>query len=123
MRRQIYGVNLLSQEPINRSLYLLYYALESTLSRVDLFIERLSGEVSHAHSSKTQSKQSWSVLLYVTFPHDLALLLRWPSTRSDSSEERDSFRGKKTVLKIKLLGKGLTQEISGDRGSFILMGS
>ena len=47
------------QEPINRSLYLLYYALDSTLSRrVDLFIERLSGEVSHAHSSKTQSKQS-----------------------------------------------------------------
>ena len=32
--------------------------LESTLSRLDLFIERLSGEVSHAHSSKTQSKQS-----------------------------------------------------------------
>ena len=28
------------------------------LSRVDLIIERLSGEVSHAHSSKTQSKQS-----------------------------------------------------------------
>ena len=35
------------QEPINRSLY----ALESTPSRVDLFIERLSGEVSHTHSS------------------------------------------------------------------------
>ena len=48
----------LEQEPINRSLYLLYYALESALSRVDLFIERLSGEVSHAHNSKTQSKQS-----------------------------------------------------------------
>ena len=28
------------------------------LTIVDLSIERLSGEVSHAHSSKTQSKQS-----------------------------------------------------------------
>ena len=41
------------QEPINRSLYLPYYGLESTLSRGDLFIERLSGEVSQPHSSKT----------------------------------------------------------------------
>ena len=42
----------LKQEPINRSLYL-HYFLESTLSRVHvaLFLERLSGEVSHAHSS------------------------------------------------------------------------
>ena len=40
------------------------------------------------------------------------------SVRSDSSVERDSFRGNKAVLKIKLLGKGLTQEISGDRGSY-----
>ena len=59
-----------------------------------------------------------SILFYVTFPHDLALFLRgWPSIRSDSSVERDSFRRKKAVLKLKLLGKGLTQEISGDRGS------
>ena len=42
----------------SRSLYLLYCALESTLSRGDLCIKRLSGEVSHAHSSKTQSNQS-----------------------------------------------------------------
>ena len=32
--------------------------------------------------------------------------------------ERDSFRAKKAVLKIELLGKGLTQEINGDRGSY-----
>ena len=50
--------NTIHQGPINRSLDLLYYALESTFSRVDLFIERLSGKVSYAHSSKTQSKQS-----------------------------------------------------------------
>ena len=38
--------------------------------------------------------------VYVIFPHDLALFLRWRSVRSDSSVERDSFRGKKAVLKI-----------------------
>ena len=58
-----------------------------------------------------------SVLFYVTFPHDLALFQSWPLIRSDSYVERDSFRGKKAVLKIKLLGKWLNQEISGDRGS------
>ena len=52
-----YLINI-CQELINRSLYLLYYALEATLSRVDLFVERLSGEVSRTHSSETQSKQS-----------------------------------------------------------------
>ena len=51
-----------------------------------LFIERLSGEVSHAHSSKTRSKQSKIECI-------------------------------KAILKIQLLGKGLTHEISGDRVS------
>ena len=55
-----------------------------------------------------------SVLFYVTFRYDLALFLRWPSARSDSSVERDSFRGKEAILKIKLPGKGLTQEINED---------
>ena len=36
-----------------------YSSLESTLSQVDLFLERLSWEVLHAHSSKTQSKQTY----------------------------------------------------------------
>ena len=49
----LFQLNNRNQEPTNSSLYLLYYALESPLSRVDLFIERLSGEVLHAHSSKT----------------------------------------------------------------------
>ena len=89
------------QEPINRSLYLLYYALESSLSRVDLFIERLSGEVSHAHSSKTQSKQSLI---------ECVVLRHIPASSSP-------FSTLSVVLKIKLLEKGLTQEISGDRGS------
>ena len=38
-----------SQEPIKRSLYLSYVALESTLSRVGLIIEGIPREVSHAH--------------------------------------------------------------------------
>ena len=33
------------------------------------------------------------------------------------SREYDTFRGKQAVLFINLLGKGLTQEISGDGGS------
>ena len=33
------------------------------------------------------------------------------------SRKYDTFRGKQAVLFINLLGKGLTQEINGDRGS------
>ena len=76
----------IDQEPINRSLYLLYYALESTLSRVDLFIERLSGEVSHARSSKTQSKQSLIERIVLRHIHDLALYRSsclWPGSWID----------------------------------------
>ena len=62
-----------------------------------LFIEGLSGEVSHAHSSKTQSIEC-IVLRHIP---------TWSSTFSTLA----------IVLKIKLLGKGLTWEISGDRGS------
>ena len=44
-------LNQCRQEPIKGSLHLSYSALESTLSRVDLFLERLPGEILHAHSS------------------------------------------------------------------------
>ena len=47
------------QELIKRSLYLPYLASESTLSRVDLFIEHLPWENQHAHCCKSQSKQSY----------------------------------------------------------------
>ena len=36
----------------------------------------------------------------------------------ETRRKHNSFRGKKAVQKINLLGKGLTQEISGDRGSY-----
>lgn len=38
----------------------------------------------------------------------------------DSKEKKkhDSFPGKKNVLKLNLLGLGLTQEFSGDRGFY-----
>ena len=54
------------QEPIKGSLYLPYLALESTLARVDPLIERLPGEVSHAFSSKSQSKQSYGSHCFYT---------------------------------------------------------
>ena len=44
-----------TQELIKRSLYLPYLASESTLSRVDLFIEHLPWEIQHAHCCKSQS--------------------------------------------------------------------
>ena len=43
------------QELIKRSLYLPYLASESTLSRVDFFIEHLPWEIQHAHCCKSQS--------------------------------------------------------------------
>ena len=51
--------NIGKQELIKGSLYLPYLASESTLSRVDLFIEHLPWEIQHAHCCKSQSKQSY----------------------------------------------------------------
>ena len=41
------------------TLYLPYLAWESTLSRVDLFIERLPWEIKRAHCCRSQSKQRY----------------------------------------------------------------
>ena len=79
--------NAPTQEPINRSLCLSYSALESTLSRVDLFLERLSGEVFHTHILKTQSKQSYvsGIVLRQTSA-------RW-AAKSDGQKMADSEEG------------------------------
>ena len=47
----------LSQEPIKWSLHLPYKPLESTLSRVDLLLERFPRETSRADGGKSQSQR------------------------------------------------------------------
>ena len=61
-------------------------ALETTLSRVDLFIECLAWEIQHAHCCESQSKQS-----YLSVKGNMIL-----------------FVAKNLFLKINLVGKGLT---------------
>ena len=48
---------IIIQEPIKWSLHLPYKPLESTLSRVDLQLERFPGETSRADGGKSQSQR------------------------------------------------------------------
>ena len=57
--RRLYMTSL--QEFIKGSIYLPYLAYESTLSRVDLFTERLPWEIQRAQCCKSQSKQSYLI--------------------------------------------------------------
>ena len=66
--------------------------LHQEFSKGSLYLPR---EIQHAHCCKSQSKQSYIRV----------------------KEKNDTFRGKNLFLKINLLGKGLTQGITGDRGS------
>ena len=91
-----------NQEPINRSLYLLYYALESTFPEQIHLQNGSQGRFrTYTVQRPNQNRARQSVLFYVTFPHDLAPFLCWPWVRSDSSVECNSFRGKKCRSKNK----------------------
>ena len=52
-----YATNSLEQEPIKWSLHLPYKPLASTLSRVDLQLERFPGENSRADGGKSKSQR------------------------------------------------------------------
>ena len=99
------SINDFKQGPIRWSLYLPYKPLDSTLSRVDLYIEQFTEEVSRANRGKSQWKERND--------SSIVLVQTAGSKRIHAIQELQ----KKVVLFINLRGKGLTQEINGDRGS------
>ena len=130
----------LKQELINGSLYLSYLALESTLSRVDLFIERLPQfdepiktelygrclveyrKIAHPLVAKVK-KSIWPIKRPLAtavkgenLQNEMLPRLRIPH-RLERKAKLAIFSREEGVLKIDLLAKGLTRGIGGDRGS------